>query len=122
MILHKTTFTPYLFIPPAKYNAMLQKMAVIREARETLDDMRAQHKEKMQQQELEQEMLRRMQMEQKLELMRQQKQEYLEYQHQLQLQRQMELDSYQRDKMVHKQNMGFRGYSFIYLFYTQLRW
>ena len=56
---------------------MLQKLAVIREARETLNDMRTQHQEKMRQQELEQEMLRRMQMEQKLELMRQQKQEYL---------------------------------------------
>ena len=93
----------------AKYEAMLQKMSVIREARDTLNDMRAQHQEKVQQQELEQEMLRRMQMEQKLELMRQQKQEYLEYQHQLQLQRQMELDSYQRDKMIQKQNL-FQGF------------
>ncbi|XP_066927794.1 hepatocyte growth factor-regulated tyrosine kinase substrate-like [Clytia hemisphaerica] len=92
----------------AKYEAMLQKLAVIREARETLDDMRAQHQEKMRQQELEQEMLRRMQMEQKLELMRQQKQEYLEYQHQLQLQRQVELETYQREKMMQKQ-VPFNG-------------
>ena len=99
----------------AKYDAMLQKLSVIREARETLNDMRAQHQEKMRQQELEQEMLRRMQMEQKLELMRQQKQEYLEYQHQLQLQRQMELDSYQREKMIYKQGVGaFKG---LFLFF-----
>ena len=82
---------------------MLAKLSVIREARESLNDMRAQHAEKMRQQELEQEMLRRMQMEQKLELMRQQKQEYLEYQHQLQLQRQQELDAYQMQKLQQKQ-------------------
>lgn len=88
----------------AKYEAMLEKLSVIREARESLNDMRAQHGEKVQQQELEQEMLRRMQMEQKLELMRQQKQEYLEYQRQLQIQRQKELDVFQQEKM--RQQMG----------------
>lgn len=87
----------------AKYEAMLQKLAVIREARESLNDMRAQHREKMQHQELEQEMLRRMQMEQKLELMRQQKQEYLEYQRQLQIQRQQELEIYQQEKLMGRQ-------------------
>lgn len=87
----------------AKYEAMLQKLAVIREARESLNDMRAQHHEKMRHQELEQEMLRRMQMEQKLELMRQQKQEYLEYQRQLQIQRQQELEIYQQEKLMGRQ-------------------
>ena len=42
---------------PARHEAMLQKLAVIREARESLNDMRAQHQEKAKQQELEQEML-----------------------------------------------------------------
>lgn len=87
----------------AKYEAMLQKLAVIREARESLNDMRAQYQEKTRQQELEQEMLRRMQMEQKLELMRQQKQEYLEYQRLLQVQRQQDLDVYQQEKLRQKQ-------------------
>ena len=87
----------------AKYEPMLQMLAVIREARESLNDMRAQHREKMRHQELEQEMLRRMQMEQKLELMRQQKQEYLEYQRQLQIQRQQELEIYQQEKLMGRQ-------------------
>lgn len=90
---------------------MLEKLAIVREARDTLDDMRAQHQEKVRQQELEQEMLRRMQMEQKLELMRQQKQEYLEYQRQLQIQRQMELDNYQKEKMLQKQVLPQDGFS-----------
>ena len=106
-----------LFLVLAKYEAMLQKLAVIREARESLNDMRAQHQEKAKQQELEQEMLRRMQMEQKLELMRQQKQEYLEYQRALQLQRQQELDMFQMDKLRQKQaygmTPGFQGIRFI---------
>ena len=82
---------------------MLQKLAVIREARESLNGMRAQHREKMRHQELEQEMLRRMQLEQKLELMRQQKQEYLEYQRQLQIQRLQELEIYQQEKLMGRQ-------------------
>ena len=93
----------FLSFSSAKYEAMLQKLAVIREARESLNDMRAQHREKMRHQELEQEMLRRMQMEQKLELMRQQKQEYLEYQRQLQIQRQQELEIYQQEKLMGRQ-------------------
>uniref|UniRef100_T2MIM2 Hepatocyte growth factor-regulated tyrosine kinase substrate n=1 Tax=Hydra vulgaris TaxID=6087 RepID=T2MIM2_HYDVU len=93
------------------YEAMLTKLSVIREARESLNDMRAQYVEKTRQQELEQEMLRRMQMEQKLELMRQQKQEYLEYQHVLQLQRQQELEMYQQQKLRERLTQNYDGYS-----------
>ena len=92
----------------AKYQAMQEKIALIREARESLDGMRNQHREKLRHQELEQEMLRRMQMEQKLELMRQQKQEYLEYQRQLQIQRQQELEAQQQMKFQQKQ-LQFQG-------------
>ena len=102
---------------------MLQKLSIIREARDSLNDMRAQHQEKVRQQELEQEMLRRMQMEQKLELMRQQKQEYLEYQRQLQIQRQQELEVYQqekiREKQMYSQSLGgkfFKNYLCVILF------
>ena len=106
LVLQFDNYSPPLltfFFSSAKYEAMLQKLAVIREARESLNDMRAQHREKMRHQELEQEMLRRMQMEQKLELMRQQKQEYLEYQRQLQIQRQQELEIYQQEKLMGRQ-------------------
>ena len=57
-----------------------------------MNDLRAQRREKLRQQELEQDMLRRMQMEQKMELLRQQKQEYMLYQQQLQMQRQQALE------------------------------
>lgn len=93
----------------AKYEAMLGKIALIREGRESLDSMRNQHREKLHQQELEQEMLRRMQMEQKLELMRQQKQEYLEYQRQLQIQRQLEIEQQQQFKAQQQQQFQFQN-------------
>ena len=74
-----------------KYEGIQEKLAVLEDTRHSLDDLRAQRREKLRQQELEQDMLRRMQMEQKMELLRQQKQEYMLYQQQLQAQRQQEL-------------------------------
>ena len=71
---------------------MEEKLGVIQETRRSLDDVRAQRREKLRQQELEQDMLRRMQMEQKMELLRQQKQEYMMYQQRLQTQRQQALE------------------------------
>ena len=71
---------------------MEEKLGVIQETRRSLDDVRAQRREKLRQQELEQDMLRRMQMEQKMELLRQQKQEYMLYQQRLQTQRQQALE------------------------------
>ena len=67
------------------------KLGMLQETRHSLDEARAQRREKLRQQELEQDMLRRMQMEQKMELLRQQKQEYLLYQKQLETQRQQTL-------------------------------
>ena len=77
---------------------MEEKLGVLQETRRSLDDVRAQRREKLRQQELEQDMLRRMQMEQKMELLRQQKQEYMLYQQRLQTQRQQALEQIPKGK------------------------
>ena len=74
-----------------KYESMEEKLGLLQDTRRSLDEARAQRREKLRQQELEQDMLRRMQMEQKMELLRQQKEEYLLYQKQLETQRQQTL-------------------------------
>ncbi|KAK3726637.1 hypothetical protein QZH41_012290, partial [Actinostola sp. cb2023] len=85
-----------------KYEALKERLGLVKEARATLDDARDQHREKVRQQELEQDMLRRMQIEQKLELMRQQKAEYMAYQQRLQTERQMALEQQHQQLLYQK--------------------
>ncbi|XP_074648717.1 hepatocyte growth factor-regulated tyrosine kinase substrate-like isoform X2 [Tubulanus polymorphus] len=74
----------------AHYEALQDKLAQLKDAREALDSLRDDYREKQRREEEERERIRQIQMRQKLEVMRQKKQEYLEYQRQLALQRMRE--------------------------------
>ncbi|XP_077980543.1 hepatocyte growth factor-regulated tyrosine kinase substrate-like isoform X2 [Glandiceps talaboti] len=67
--------------------SLQDKLAQLRDAREALDALREDHREKLQREAEEAERQRQIQIAQKLEIMRQKKQEYLAYQRQLALQR-----------------------------------
>ncbi|XP_052784474.1 hepatocyte growth factor-regulated tyrosine kinase substrate-like isoform X2 [Mya arenaria] len=72
------------------YESLQDKLAQLRDAREALDALREDHREKKRREFEEMERLRQIQMAQKLDIMRQKKHEYLEMQRQLALQRMQE--------------------------------
>lgn len=69
------------------FEAIQDKLTQIKDAREALDALREEHREKLRREAEEAERQRQMQMAHKLEIMRKKKQEYLQYQRQLALQR-----------------------------------
>ncbi|CAF4266902.1 unnamed protein product [Rotaria sp. Silwood2] len=69
------------------YENLQDKLSQLKDAREALNALRAEHNERKQQEAIERDRQRQMQLAQKLDFMRQKKQEYLEYQRQLHLQR-----------------------------------
>lgn len=71
----------------AHFESLQDKLAQLRDAREALDALREDYREKKRREMEEQERIRQIQMAQKLEIMRQKKHEYLEMQRQLALQR-----------------------------------
>ncbi|XP_069124186.1 hepatocyte growth factor-regulated tyrosine kinase substrate-like isoform X2 [Argopecten irradians] len=71
----------------AHYESLQDKLAQLRDAREALNALRDEHREKKRREMEELERQRQIQMAQKLEIMRQKKHEYLEMQRQLALQR-----------------------------------
>lgn len=71
----------------AYYENLQDKLNQLKDAREALNALRAEHFEQKQREALERDRQRQIQLAQKLDLMRQKKQEYLEYQRQVHLQR-----------------------------------
>lgn len=97
----------------SQYESLQDKLAQIRDAREALDALRDEHREKRRIEQEELERQRQIAMAQKLEIMRQKKQEYLEYQRQLALQRmqeqerEMQMRLEQQKQLQHMRAMGY---------------
>ncbi|XP_070187544.1 hepatocyte growth factor-regulated tyrosine kinase substrate-like isoform X4 [Littorina saxatilis] len=98
------------------YEGLQDKLTQLRDAREALDSLREEHREKRRCEMEEQERLRQIQMMQKLEVMRQKKHEYLEMQRQLALQRlqeqerEMAMRLEQQKQLTHMRQMQAYGY------------
>ncbi|XP_013414877.1 hepatocyte growth factor-regulated tyrosine kinase substrate [Lingula anatina] len=89
----------------AHYEALQDKLTQLKEARDALDALREDHKEKMRREAEERERQRQIQMQQKLEIMRQKKHEYLEYQRQLAVQRMQEQDRLMNMRLAQQKQM-----------------
>ncbi|KAK3590950.1 hypothetical protein CHS0354_034521 [Potamilus streckersoni] len=100
----------------SSYEALQDKLAQLKDAREALDALREDHLEKRRREREEFERQRQIQMAQKLEIMRQKKHEYLEMQRQLALQRlqeqerEMQMRLEQQKQLTHMRQMQ----SYIY--------
>ncbi|XP_072044628.1 hepatocyte growth factor-regulated tyrosine kinase substrate-like [Amphiura filiformis] len=92
----------------AQMETLQDKLAQIRDAREALDALREDHREKLRREAEEAERVRQIQLAQKLEVMRQKKQEYLQHQQQLALQRLQEQEREMQirlEQQKHEQQM-----------------
>lgn len=101
----------------AHYESLQDKLAQLRDAREALDALREDHREKRRREMEELERQRQIQMAHKLEIMRQKKHEYLEMQRQLALQRlqeqerEMQMRFEQQRQLTHMRQMQAYGYN-----------
>ncbi|XP_045212780.2 hepatocyte growth factor-regulated tyrosine kinase substrate-like [Mercenaria mercenaria] len=102
----------------AQYESLQDKLAQLRDAREALDALREDHREKRRREMEELERQRQIQMAQKLDIMRQKKHEYLEMQRQLALQRLQEQEremqmrfEQQRQLTQMRQMQNYGGYN-----------
>lgn len=87
------------------YEALQDKLAQLRDAREALDALREDHREKRRRELEEMERQRQIQMAHKLEIMRQKKHEYLEMQRQLALQRLQEQEREMQMRLEQQKHM-----------------
>ncbi|BFZ17707.1 hypothetical protein BsWGS_20747 [Bradybaena similaris] len=98
------------------YEGLQDKLTQLRDAREALDSLREEHREKRRREAEELERQRQIQMMQKLEVMRQKKHEYLEMQRQLALQRLQEQEREmaarfeQQKQLTHMRQIQAFGY------------
>nr|XP_022317585.1 hepatocyte growth factor-regulated tyrosine kinase substrate-like [Crassostrea virginica] len=98
------------------YESLQDKLAQLRDAREALDALREDYREKKRREQEELERQRQIQMAQKLEIMRQKKHEYLEMQRQLALQRlqeqerEMQMRFEQQKHLTQMRQMQAYGY------------
>ncbi|XP_062594455.1 hepatocyte growth factor-regulated tyrosine kinase substrate-like [Saccostrea cucullata] len=98
------------------YESLQDKLAQLRDAREALDALREDYREKKRREQEELERQRQIQMAQKLEIMRQKKHEYLEMQRQLALQRlqeqerEMQMRFEQQKQLTQMRQMQAYGY------------
>lgn len=101
----------------AHYESLQDKLAQLRDAREALDALREDHREKRRREMEELERQRQIQMAHKLEIMRQKKHEYLEMQRQLALQRlqeqerEMQMRFEQQRQLTQMRQMQNYGYN-----------
>ncbi|KAL4240613.1 hypothetical protein ACF0H5_001404 [Mactra antiquata] len=102
----------------AQYESLQDKLAQLRDAREALDALREDHREKKRREMEELERQRQIQMAHKLDIMRQKKHEYLEMQRQLALQRLQEQEremqmrfEQQRQLTQMRQMQNYGGYN-----------
>ena len=104
----------------AYYESLQDKLTQLRDAREALDALREEHREKRRREMEELERQRQIQLMQKLEVMRQKKHEYLEMQRQLALQRlqeqerEMAMRFEQQKQLTHMRQMQAYGYPQMY--------
>ncbi|ESO09504.1 hypothetical protein HELRODRAFT_190525 [Helobdella robusta] len=83
----------------AHYESLQDKLSQLKDARDALDVLREEHREKTRRKQEEMERLRQIQLAQKLEILRQKKQVYLEYQRQMALQRMHEQELEMRKRL-----------------------
>lgn len=92
------------------YERLQDKLTQVKDARAALDDLRAEHREKLRREAEEAERQRQLQMAQKLEIMRKKKQEYLQYQRQLAIQRIQEQEREMQMRQEHQKQQYLMGY------------